>query len=336
MVDRQHPHRGAVEEYLRLVDAQFKTLLERLGPDFTTMIVSDHGFGSIDKVLNLNTWLLQEGYIKIRPTWLARARRAFWKAGITGNAELLLLHRIFMGLQAKGWVNFIGARAGFELLVRRFNLSFSFNDIDWPRTKCWAPPGLGQMMINLKGREPQGCVAPEEYEQLRQELIGKLKSLTDPENGRPLNLEVYTREEAYHGNQSHLATDLVIYGNETGYFVYDSRHFHRPTPIYRNNCFPSSHRRAGIFLMKGSNIRPGRQIHGARMIDIAPTILHLFQQPIPAEMDGQVLGDVFENIGNIAHQQATGADTHPDQSIRISEEDEAMIQARLRGLGYID
>jgi len=55
----------------------------------------------------------------------------------------------------------------------------------------------GRIYINLKGREKDGSVEPgTTYEQLRNELIVRLKTILDP-SGRPVVKQVLRREEAY-------------------------------------------------------------------------------------------------------------------------------------------
>ena len=50
----------------------------------------------------------------------------------------------------------------------------------------------------------------------------------------------------------------------------------------------------GIFLAYGKGIKKGKKIKGAKIYDIAPTVLHIFGLPIPKDMDGKVLDDIFE------------------------------------------
>ena len=63
-------------------------------------------------------------------------------------------------------------------------LFLSFDDIDWSRTQAYSLGNVGQVCLNVAGREPQGCVQPgDEYEQLRDEIIARLYELRDPETG---------------------------------------------------------------------------------------------------------------------------------------------------------
>jgi predicted AlkP superfamily phosphohydrolase/phosphomutase/tetratricopeptide (TPR) repeat protein len=53
------------------------------------------------------------------------------------------------------------------------------------------------------------------------------------------------------------------------------------------------HRHFGIFCMSGDGIRRGERVYGASLLNVAPTVLHLFGIPAGADMDGQVLTNAF-------------------------------------------
>jgi predicted AlkP superfamily phosphohydrolase/phosphomutase len=71
-------------------------ILERLGKDDVLMVVSDHGFASFRRGVNLNTWLLQNGYMKLkegtegRADWLADVDWSATRAYALGLAGLYL------------------------------------------------------------------------------------------------------------------------------------------------------------------------------------------------------------------------------------------------------
>ena len=54
------------------------------------------------------------------------------------------------------------------------------------------------------------------------------------------------------------------------------------------------HRQFGIFVAAGPNIKKNEKVFGLGLIDIAPTILHMFDLPIGRDMDGNVALDIFE------------------------------------------
>ncbi len=53
------------------------------------------------------------------------------------------------------------------------------------------------------------------------------------------------------------------------------------------------HREHGIFAMSGLGIRKDQLVHGARVLDITPTLLNYFDLPISKEMEGRVLSEIF-------------------------------------------
>ena len=90
--------------------------------------------------------------------------------------------------------------------------------VDWPKSRAYAM-GLGDIYVNLKGREADGLVNPgEEYEALRRELIERLTALTDPKNGRPAVSRVFRREEVYRRFNPRVIPDLIV-ANRPGYRV---------------------------------------------------------------------------------------------------------------------
>jgi len=56
-------------------------------------------------------------------------------------------------------------------------------------------------------------------------------------------------------------------------------------------------------IVKGPHIKRGYGIGRADIIDVAPTLLHLLEIPIPQDMDGKVLKDVFEPSSLIAQRK---------------------------------
>lgn len=55
------------------------------------------------------------------------------------------------------------------------------------------------------------------------------------------------------------------------------------------------HRQFGIFVAAGPNIKKNEKIFGLNLVDIAPTILHMYNLPVGKDMDGRVALDIFEN-----------------------------------------
>ncbi|MEH6534804.1 MAG: alkaline phosphatase family protein [Psychroserpens sp.] len=56
------------------------------------------------------------------------------------------------------------------------------------------------------------------------------------------------------------------------------------------------HRQFGIFVAAGPNIKKNEKIFGLGLVDVAPTILHMFDLPIGKDMDGKIALDIFEEV----------------------------------------
>lgn len=91
----------------------------------------------------------------------------------------------------------------------------------------------------------------------------------------------------------------------------------------------------GIFLAHGPGIKRDHTVTGARLIDVAPTIMHLFGATVPGYMDGRVLTDIWEEEQVVAYSSSDSTSS-PEEEIHVfSDQDQAMIEKRLRNLGYI-
>ena len=94
----------------------------------------------------------------------------------------------------------------------------------------------------------------------------------------------------------------------------------------------------GIFIVQGPFIKNITSFEGARIIDLAPSILYISGEEVPKDMDGRVLKDIIKD---------DFISTHPIRfsSLKLeegvttsdySEEEEKYVRDKLQGLGYID
>jgi predicted AlkP superfamily phosphohydrolase/phosphomutase len=167
---------------------------------------------------------------------------------------------------------------------------FSKVKIDWPRTKAWGDGGYyARIFLNVAGREPQGTIPPEKYEETRDELIAGLKSIRD-ENGNDIGTQVYRPEELYQEVRG-VAPDLIVYfGNlawrSVGTVGGGKLH------TFENDTGPdgANHAQEGIILARTADrSSENKTLENARIVDVAPTILHSLGVPVPADMEGKVL-----------------------------------------------
>jgi len=105
---------------------------------------------------------------------------------------------------------------------------------------------------------------------------------------------------AYRYHDVMLGRLMALAGPDCAVMVMSDHGFHSdallPDYIPAEAAGPAvEHRHFGIFCMKGPGVRRGERIYGASVLDVTPTILHLFGLPSGADMDGAVLLNAFED-----------------------------------------
>jgi predicted AlkP superfamily phosphohydrolase/phosphomutase len=160
--------------------------------------------------------------------------------------------------------------------------------IDWSRTIAWGEGGYYcRLFLNVAGREPQGQVAPEDYERVRTEIKEKLEALGD-ENGKPIGTVAHRPEELYE-ERNGVAPDLMVYFGDL-YWRSVGQVGTGTVHVFENDTGPddANHAHEGLYVLVADGVEPGRG-EERQIVDIAPTLLTLLGEPVPAEMEGASL-----------------------------------------------
>jgi predicted AlkP superfamily phosphohydrolase/phosphomutase len=228
-------------------------VLGAMRPDGTLLIASDHGFHPWRKGFNTNTWLVQNGYMALK------------------NPE---------------------AEDRSYNLENLFGQGSFFPNVDWSRTRAYAL-GLGQIYLNLLGREKSGILDPgPKTDKLLEEIRQKLLAVRDPDTKQPVIQNVYLGREIFHGPRMAEAPDLQVdflSGYRTswqtslgaipaGIVVANTRKWSG------DHCASDPSDTQGIFLSNRvvSSLAPS-------ILDIAPTVLAILGVPPPDATDGKAL-----------------------------------------------
>ena len=158
--------------------------------------------------------------------------------------------------------------------------------IDWERTTAWGEGGYYcRLFLNVVGREPQGTVAPEDYERVRAELKDKLEGLGD-EEGRPIGTVAHRPEELY-AERNGVVPDLMVYFGDL-YWRSVGQVGTGTVHVFENDTGPddANHAHEGLYVLAGDGIAAGDGEERS-ILDIAPTLLTLLGEPVPPEMEGR-------------------------------------------------
>lgn len=330
-------YRDAVFAMYERMDDLVARLMESTDEQTTVFLMSDHGAGPFEDVvpfLNLNDWLYEEGYLSLK------AKQANWKRMLMNSRDFF---RKNLPSRTKDWLKakMPGFREGFQSHV-------FFSAIKWSGTKAFA--AYDEFMargirVNLKGREPEGVIeAGEEYERLRTELIHKIGRLCHPVTHEPVVSGVFRREELHSGDFLDMAPDIVIEWNEKAFFtgkktnkreLSAKKERFELTGILRSG----DHRPNGVIMGKGPLIAKAKSISGAHIMDLAPTILYLLDQPVPSDMDGKILYQIFQESfveNNPPRYRTEKKEKNLGAEETYTEKEEKKVEKRLKKLGYLD
>jgi len=243
----------SIQKVYQRADAFVGQVVSKLEPGTELMVVSDHGFHSWNKAVNVNTWLVEQGYMVLKNQNASRDKK---------------LDDLFGG--GEFWEN-----------------------VDWSKTRAYAMGlGQIYFNVRGRegqGTVSPGA----EYKALADELVTRLKSdLIDPATKEHIVRNVYKRDDVYAGEFLGNASDLQL-GFADGYRVsWQTAQGGTPKGIVYDNMQKWSGDHGGFDYETTSGVLiTGRKIaiDKPSIMDIAPTVLQHFGVAVPKAIDGKPL-----------------------------------------------
>ncbi len=329
-LDRNHPRYEEREEFVEAyfdvyvkLDKILGTILTKMKDNDKLLLVSDHGFNSVYYAVSLNKWLMERGYLKLKRTLRTRFKKLLFNMNLTPE-NLFKIAKI-LGLAKR--LQTEAYKESKSLIKKLMDLIIiNWSDIDWSQTKAYSQGNFGQIFINLKGREPQGIVTPEEYNQLVNKIISELKEFR---YGNERVFDIIKRgDQVYSGKFAKYAPDIICLHSQSKYVVSRFFEFGSKKTITVHPLWSGTHDKRGIFLAwdNGRDIIQGRKVT-ARVEDITPTILYIFGIPIPRYMDGKVLNEIF-NLEFIKTHEIRYSSEDITSKIRIKQRLKKLMRER--------
>jgi predicted AlkP superfamily phosphohydrolase/phosphomutase len=315
--------------YYKLLDDALGDILAGMDDDTVLFVVSDHGFQPAAKGFFINNFFIDAGLLTVRGK--LGLQNVLAKVGITSDTINKGLNTLGMNKLKQALPSWVVSR------TRGFLKAYGVrqDDIDWKRTTAFAFFGYGNVFVNVRGRDPEGAVAPADYDSVCEDIREKLLSVKDPETGKCIVEAVYRGPEAYPGVSPNEIPDLLVMMKE-GYAIREhiGGDIIGPNKL-RNLCIDGYHDIEGLFLGYGHVIK-NKRIQ-ADICDIMPTALYLLGLPIPDDVDGHVLEEVIEDGFLEKHEVKFERATERESSGRkvLTEEETARLEKHLRGLGYM-
>lgn len=321
-------HDVILNHYVKL-DQMLGRFISEFGKDSNFIIMSDHGFRRFPlKYFHTNYFLKTRGSLKELPRQASPFDLLL--------KQLVRLYKKFPVAHFK-----LKDKLPHVLKERASMISKNILNVNWKETKAYRIPltyPVEGIAINLKGRQPEGCVNAEDYEKLRNEIRDELLEVRDPYDNSQIVEKVLFREEVYSGPYVEWAPDILVVLNREYYPGSGLNSLVSPIPDSERSHWNGLHDMHGILIMHGPVIKRNFRIEKAKIEDLAPTILYLMGIPIPNWMTGKILIDAFdEEFVKLHPPQYTDKWTYkmPAGLVEVESNEQEEMKERLRGLGYM-
>jgi predicted AlkP superfamily phosphohydrolase/phosphomutase len=261
LIDPTHPmydpalaakYGDAIEKVYERADAFVGELRAKVTKDAVFMVMSDHGFHSFRRSVNLNTWLVENGYMTFH--------------GQEGASK--------------------------KTLADLFGRGQFFEGVDWSKTKAYAVGlgQIYFNLRGREGQGVVSPGA--EYSALQKEIRDKLLPLTDPKGGARVFRDIYLRDDIYHGEFIGNAPDLEVGFNDGYRVGWQDTLGGISSAVIEDNmrkwsgdhCATATEISGGVLFINRpiTTETPG-------IMDLAPSILQLLGVAVPSGLDGKVI-----------------------------------------------
>jgi predicted AlkP superfamily phosphohydrolase/phosphomutase len=316
------PLRHALRLIYESLDAAVARLLAHADEQTQVYIISDHGMGRHSGAsYHLADWLEARGF-------MARHQSSPPRASLMNRSRRVAKHLLPVSIKEK-----IKSRLGAERVkaLQAAEKDAFYGSIDWSRSVAYTEPGRHVINLNLAGRNPQGIVAGAAYDSVCAQIIAALSEWQDA-RGAAVVEHVARRDEVYAGPFVERASDLYIYWNPQAAFGEPPREVKA-----RGFWWSGDHRLEGILIARGPGIQAGGRLRAPIVYDMLPTVMAAAGLPVPGGLDGRVIQQAFNDEHLAAHPPRIADAPHDASGERgpLSDAEEAMIEEKLRALGYL-
>jgi predicted AlkP superfamily phosphohydrolase/phosphomutase len=304
------------------IDTAMAKMVATLKSDDALIIMSDHGFATYDYQFFINDWLNENGYLYYGSSdQLVDARSLYVQSDHNmcskRRMKTLRIPTSVSRFVRKHRTLFRIAYSVRQNLERKLGSSIIDSPpVDMQKSVAVSfEAGEGGIYLNKQ------LLSPHEVENLKAEIATKLSSID--------GLTAYDRNELYRDSKANGIADVYITSSKY-YFGKGSG----GTSI--DNIPGGDHRREGVVMMIGDIFE--KAPISPQLTDIAPTLLHIMDTPIPTDIHGRILSETFASSSRPAQRKTRFID--PAKS-RIQEEtaltpsEQEIVEENLRRLGYI-
>ncbi|UIP01547.1 alkaline phosphatase family protein (plasmid) [Halobaculum sp. CBA1158] len=338
-VFHESPEDGeAVEGVFAAVDDEIDAILEACSPD-TVIVASDHGIGPYDGYeFRVNSFLAERSLVRTTrgeggmPSWGDLAR-----SGTDGPSLATRLVRAAsaVGLTSQRLGRLLSALGLDDIVLDRVPKSTvhaATERVDFPASTAYmrSRTEMG-IRINVAGRDPEGVVPPDEYADVREELIESLSAVRTPD-GEPAFSAVLPREAVFDGPHVEEAVDVVTVPNDFDTYLSAALRGEQFGPPSE----PWNHKPTGIVALAGDGVDSDASLSGAHLFDVAPTVLSTMGVPPSDRMDGDTLEPVSAEPAAAYPPFSSRRPIGENSGDGVEADHDGAVADRLATLGYLE
>jgi len=316
---------------LDLIERTYLELDEVIGkftenwPSADFFVLSDHGIRPVRYRVSINKLLADLGLVRFHPVQIPDYRQievGIWKKSL--NKALSRWGGRFyrmLPMRAKALVT--------RALVNRYpHLSLKWGEVDYSRSEVFFV-GMGSIYINSKSKFTSGIVDDGRVNELKGEVERAMQSIRD-QTGRQI-MECARPDRIWRLEDTSTCSvvpDLVFRARLPGYCLGEVCTSGKLVEDVREEL--GVHCSTGILLGAGPEISHVSGRLQADLVDFAPTLFNTLGLPIPQSFTGRPA------IGPEPMRDTYQCEKPmEEETSRISEDDIAEVEQRLRDLGYM-
>jgi predicted AlkP superfamily phosphohydrolase/phosphomutase len=277
--------RGAVKRLYEGVDRELAALAARLGPRDNLVVFSEQGMQANYRGDHLAEPFLEALGLLVRnaaaPPPLPDG--VFPRGADRRGAPAGEQSRLSRALKATRALVPDAVKAPLRPLFRKWR-----SDIDWRRTRVFRLPTDRNtyFRVNLRGREPLGCVEPgTEYEALLDRLETELRALRNAATGAPAVVEVFRMRKIFPGERADDLPDLAVEWAADAPIDSVQSDSVGTLSLPVRELRSGNHRPEGFLLARGPAFVDGASRLTGDILQIPATLLRAHNVPLPEQFE---------------------------------------------------
>lgn len=288
-----------VRDYYIKLDSFFKEIIERY-PDIHIILMSDHGFCTNKEYIYVNN-ILEKNGLFIKKTETTNQKHQLYHYIINQLTKLFLLIPFSVKNNVSKFLP--------KFLIKKIKHKKTLN-VNWDKSLAMCQQ-MGMIYINRANEKiKNGELSVENVTQQVFECLKKDDFLKD----KIRNL--YTKQDLFSGENQENLPDIVL-------DLKEDYKTNTSTPLNKfqdriNIHIPTRHTINALFMAYGPAFKQGIKIENHIIMDIMPTILYLFNHPIPKDVDGKIMEKIFKDFDG--------------SKIQVKEKEEELLDSAIKNI----